>query len=332
MSKAKSHALPPFLRRACMFLLLVTLLGGGLLSTSQHTHAAAARATSFAATSQSDPVLFIHGIDSQSVTDCNGLWGTALDYMRGDGYNGPWTGDLRTIGYYNGDTNCTDNIQDDQYAFYCPLIYRPEDSGTNNEPIENLSCKLAWYIYLNYSRYGQNVGIVAFSMGGLITRYALAAVARGADEFPPNLIVHDVVTLGTPHGGVAYLGDQIACGGCVEGVEMIYTSYFITVLKEPFGQNPQGQDGTDWSLIGSQGDLIDPTWVTFTYMSAAHQYFYIRPAYGHNDYPYDTVEDIDAAMRVCMYCGPADMANSDDYRTERHSLNLIKAALSSNDY
>ena len=59
------------------------------------------------------------------------------------------------------------------------------------------------YVDSDYTNKGKPVDIVGHSMGGLIARVALLGSAQGWEGFPPKLNVDNVVTLSTPHQGVA---------------------------------------------------------------------------------------------------------------------------------
>ena len=85
-------------------------------------------------------------------------------------------------------------------------------------------------------------------MGGLMIRYALAK--QGVDDFP-WLKVEDVITLGSPGKALCSLFRP----GTTQGAELNSSSTLIKWLKD-WGMNPQGKGGTDWSAIGSHGDLI----------------------------------------------------------------------------
>ena len=74
-----------------------------------------------------------------------------------------------------------------------------DGKATNDRPIQDIAADLANYI----DAQGKPVDIVAHSMGGLITRVALLGSAQGWEGFPPKLDVNNVVTLSTPHRGVA---------------------------------------------------------------------------------------------------------------------------------
>ncbi|MBF9129635.1 hypothetical protein I0C86_11770 [Plantactinospora sp. S1510] len=198
------------------------------------------------------PVLFIHGFDGEHVDpgyDCNSYWGAAVSAMRG----WAWTGDLVTVGYYTGDTNCS---------------LRPSRGGRFTS-ILDLGKQLAETIYQRYSQNGVAVDVIAHSMGGLIIRSALTGVQERRDGYPPFIFVEDVVTLSTPHGTGSALATL--CGAVIlvkQCVEMASPALMLS-LKD----NPQGTHGTDWTVVGFEGDVIVPSRVA-TNMNARHKVIY----------------------------------------------------------
>lgn len=209
------------------------------------------------------PVYFVHGWNLNANTKCS-MWDTMMKSFRAWGLKGsanlsttaPGVVRFHTVGYYHGDQGCNTKIDvsgdhskvlGPQEPTSGPQPHR-EGSHTANTPIEHIAHHLAWSIYDSYSVLGRPVDVVAHSMGGLAIRYALAATARGVADFPPYLLVEDVVTLGTPHGGWrvrAAIGRQ--------NEQMIPGSSFLKSLTK-YGFNPQGRGGTDWTTVGSDDD------------------------------------------------------------------------------
>ncbi len=136
---------------------------------------------------------------------------------------------------------------------------------SNNTSIRHLSWHLANYIATNFTAKGIAVDVVAHSMGGLMIRYALTK--QGVDSFP-RLMVEDVVTLGSPHNGASFA----ALTGTTQGAEMEPNSSLIAWLTT-WGMHPKGSGGTDWTVIGSHGDLIVQEG-SATAMSAPHRWRY----------------------------------------------------------
>jgi len=217
--------------------------------------------TSGASTPAARPVYFIHGWNLNENTDCASTWGTMMQTFR------TWALDdhlalaqvpFHTVGYYHGDKNCNtpidasgdhSKVPGPQVALAGTQPHR-EGSHTINTPIEHLAYHLAWNIYNTYSSRGQPIDVVAHSMGGLLIRYALAATDRGVAGFPPYLLVEDVVTLGTPHGG-----SRAFAGPLIQVAEMKPGSSLLKSLEKR-GFNPQGMGGTDWTAVGSDDDTV----------------------------------------------------------------------------
>jgi pimeloyl-ACP methyl ester carboxylesterase len=212
------------------------------------------------------PVYFIHGWNLDANTDCAATWNTMAQRFRDWGLKGTTNlakvgkGQVafHTVGYYHGEKNCNTPINaNGDHSKVLPLPQAPvpgpqphrEGSHTANTPIEHLAHHLAWNIYDTYSSRNRPVDVVAHSMGGLIIRYAIAATQRRVADFPPYLLVEDVVTLGTPHGGSR--GHRFAPS--LQGAEMDPGSAFIKSLVK-YALNPQGRGGTDWTAAGSDDD------------------------------------------------------------------------------
>ena len=128
-------------------------------------------------------------------------------------------------------------------------------------------------------------------MGGLIVRYAVAATQRHEFDFPPYLLVEDVVTMGAPHGG---LRGTIPQDISAEVNEMTPGSKLLRYLQRN-AWNPQARDGTDWLTMGSAADdtvsagsaaaTADDRTPVSTYMGSAHKVWYTAAdKIKHGDY------------------------------------------------
>lgn len=255
---------------------------------------------------KSNPVLFIHGISSASSDDCT-RWNTAKSSLRGQG----WSGDLTSIQYYTNDTNCDTSLESE--AFHCTAYHDSGmDNGTSNEDLRHVSCKFAWYIWDHYTQYGRNVQIVAHSMGGLITRWALYVTTFERDFppaehiFPPYLLVRDIVTMGTPHHGAPNGYALLFCHDCLQGLQLETSSIVMQQLIDN-GQNPQGSMETDWTMIGSRCDIVNVVSSNDSEsMSGGHKILFQTPCYKHSDYMKDASNNIDAVAKRCDgVCGPS---------------------------
>jgi pimeloyl-ACP methyl ester carboxylesterase len=126
-----------------------------------------------------------------------------------------------------------------------------DGQASNERPIQDVARDLALYIHGTHTSRGQPVDIVAHSMGGLVTRVALLGSAQGWSGFPPKLDVDDVVTLSTPHRGVAAPGAH----DDRQWTQMAPGSGFMKRLHEPgSGLGDEWASGTEWSLVGSEED------------------------------------------------------------------------------
>ena len=231
------------------------------------------------------PVVFVHGYNPfGDGTSCT-MWDPMDSALRSWGFTGPKV----TVRYYKGDTNCTHALE--SYG----TNGRHYDPGTAYDRyvrLEHLGYRLAWMIYSQYSSKGITVDVVSHSMGGLITRYALAQVARRHADFPPYLYVEDSVTLGTPHAGTGW------ASWCwtTQCEQMRPGSSFVSWLAS-YAPNPQGSGGTDWTVVGAYDDEIVSETSAIS-MGAAHKVQYLESAdVAHSDYYNDTTDARTADVR-----------------------------------
>jgi hypothetical protein len=221
---------------------------------------------------RSKPVVYVHGYNPfGDGADCN-MWNTMDNTFRSWGL----TGQKVTVKYYFGDTNCTHNLQ--SYGTN-GRHYDPGTTWDRYVRLEHLGYRLAWMIYNQFSSRGITVDVVSHSMGGLITRYALAQTARRHADFPPYLYVEDSVTLGTPHAGTGW------ANWCwtTQCSQMRPGSSFVNWLAAN-APNPQGSGGTDWTAVGAYDDEIVSESSAVS-MSAAHKIQYLDSAnVYHSDY------------------------------------------------
>ena len=245
-------------------LALVACLGLGMAAPPLVAPAPAAAATiRYNADNRQIPLLLVHGYTDT----CKGAWnvsgtdhtGAALPQPNSDA----WTylhnsgfSNIKEIGYYNVESNCDENLVTDTGLTQCPSFGTSSaDYGTSNDRLDRLSCLLAWYIYSNYTQYGEPVNVLAHSMGGLLVRYALGATAAHAAYFPPVLWVNNAVTVATPHGGIGGPYHDAAVNNGVSGVQFEMMNQFntaYTFMSTIAGYDrPQGWSGTRWTVIGA---------------------------------------------------------------------------------
>lgn len=264
------------------------LRGAALLALAALAAALLALAAAASARATGETTLMVHGLDpiGRASADCRS-WQPMVDAFRRWGRRGP----SLTLAYYGRDVNCSRSI-DGHGSHHTHHGQSGHDRGshTANASIRHLGHHLAWFVYDRYSRSRRSVDLVGNSMGGLVIRYALHRVEEGAAGFPPRLLVDDVVTLGTPHGGalLAHL-----CPYALQCREMRPGSRLLAELAH-FARDPQALGGTDWTTIGSHGDRIVSERSAVD-MDARHRVLYrSRMGIGHGDYRRDTSTSLNA--------------------------------------
>lgn len=334
------------IRVAVCVLSILSILGGIYLSSSTGLLGVYASNTPPPAPTQG-PTLLIHGfamptayndvidqpsIDHRTSTDCKSYWSQTPSYLHTHTNT-----QVLTIGYYSDDV-CDINISTYTQKPYISCIALKHSGGTkdpanvNNEaPIKFLACEFAWYIHNTYTLNNQYVNIVAHSMGGLITRYAIYGTHAQLTYFPTSIYVHNVVDLETPNGGAAYsqefqfiyhafnlnLGIQWLSNYEHEVQEMVPGS---PLLQELFknAQSPQGTDGTHWTLLGMNhyttcNNTVDVVAAdSAVFMNGADLVVYETPCYhhlvkglpspGNLDMMNDSSNKRDAKAYSCLQC------------------------------
>jgi hypothetical protein len=206
-------------------------------------------------------VVFVHGFERGGSNGCDGTWGDMLTALRTTG----WTNTFVPSLYYADDTTCSAtnreplaNVRISDYGSHD--VFHPSGHVTRDgvivghstdARIGHLAYHWAWMVYERYTRDLHPIKAVGHSMGGLIIRSALKEVQAGNPDFPPRLVVEDVVTLGTPHSGAGFAN---ACALTHEQCrDLRPDSDFLNDLSDN-GQNPQGDGGTEWTAVGAHDD------------------------------------------------------------------------------
>lgn len=194
--------------------------------------------------SQTQPVLFVHGINlASNSTDCGADFDTMIGTMRSLGFSGP----MVRVGYYAGDVNCDASLRG-----FSP--YADGDSW------KRIAQAFSWYVYDTYTKNGKAVNAVGYSMGGLIIRGAIHGSQSGETGFSPPINVSQAATMGTPHHGSPY---AVACISAVQCASLRLGHPDITWLDGDC--YPQGSAGTLWTVIGSNDDAVVP-WQSALYL------------------------------------------------------------------
>jgi triacylglycerol esterase/lipase EstA (alpha/beta hydrolase family) len=182
-------------------------------------------------------ILLVHGFNASAVTgghiDCkDSTMKPWADGLRARGFT------VKTVAWYADDTNCDMAV---------PGIA----DNTVNTSLDQVARE---FTNLVANRFGSTpVGISAHSMGGLVVRRAIDGVEHHHSGFSDNIRVTDVVTSGTPHLGAAITSfcsnPLVTFNECVQATP---GSAFLGALAN----NPQTPGGTDWTLTGSECDLV----------------------------------------------------------------------------
>ncbi len=186
------------------------------------------------------PVIMVHGWSALGAgVNCQGSFGTLSSSLRSDGF----TGSMVTVGFYDSDSNCSTNLRDSTRV-----------TGISNSTAwKTLAKAFSWYVYDTYTSNGIAVDLVGHSMGGLITRGAVYGSQTGQSGFSPPLRVEDSVTLAAPHQGAAWYSYGCFWGQCSQ----LKPGASDIVWVNQNG-NPQGTQGTEWTVFGSTDDDTVP--------------------------------------------------------------------------
>ncbi|MDB4986871.1 MAG: hypothetical protein JWN04_2049 [Myxococcaceae bacterium] len=160
-------------------------------------------------------------------------------------------------------------------------------SASRETPIDEIGNAFAQYLVDNYR--GQTVDIVGHSMGGVITRWAIANSGLLVDAYGREIVdIEDVVTGGSPHGG-ARDGSWVTKNGLRQwnardmcnaqaffSARITHTKQCTQMLRDDAAPkfidrlNPPGAIppwSADWTLLGSTADeLVTPASATNAYV------------------------------------------------------------------
>lgn len=191
--------------------------------------------------------VFLHGFNGGT---CTQDWRELMLDMRAAG----WTGAFYVVKFLSSDSSCdlsgianAQNVSLFDYGSHSAVYGHNGSNHDNDTDIRHLAWHLANWVR-DYIPDDPPVDLVAHSMGGLIVRFALAKQSVGDW---PALDLEDVVTLGSPHGGVNFA----SWNGTLQGRQMEPESFLIHWLAD-HAANPQGTQGTEWSVMGSAGDFV----------------------------------------------------------------------------
>lgn len=255
------------------------------------------------------PVYFVHGYSNSAATDCAATWKEALDTYRAHG----WTdSQLWTFGYYSGDSGCKEEV-----------------TGGTERPIKDIAQDFAIQVWDQYSRFGVSVDAVGYSMGGLVIRAAITGVQRHDPGFPPYLYIEDVATLSTPHMGtpaISYLCNLASLSEQCKEMNTTNSSFFSWLTNGTQHLNPQSAQGTDWTLIGADDDLVSPAWSSIAVhstpwtMQVGHKVVYTKPQPSGVVIGHGTIVHLNSGTFSAIYCDYNDSSCSLMDRNSFHPL------------
>lgn len=243
---------------------------------------------------RSKPVLITHGRDNYNMDGYTNM----RNYLLNVGFS-----KVYRVGYYGGE--CNIEYAADHHGshgnWYGGSGEHSAHTGCNgvggaqvhdlDTDIRHIGYHFAVMVHDHFGANGVTVDAMGHSMGGLLMRYAIAKSGSGG-VWPPKLRIEDSVTMGTPHGGLGTSWCKLSPWSDVR--QMCSDSSFMTWLKN-YAQDPQGDGGTDWTLMGSDCDGW-VSWDRAVDMKAAHKLVYVDPCYGHSDYYTDVSTTNDATV------------------------------------
>lgn len=185
---------------------------------------------------QDRPVLLVHGWSATGGTSCASTFDRTISQLRDEGFTGPFV----KVGFYTGDTGCD-------------MTLRSWGDFDNGSSWKEVAKAFSSYVHATYTVHDIPVDVIGYSMGGNIARGAVQGSQAGEAGFSAPLRVEDAVTLGTPHDGAAWYSSLCLWGQCST---LKPGATDIDWLDA--NPNPQGIDGTEWTVVGSTGDAVTP--------------------------------------------------------------------------
>lgn len=196
------------------------------------------------------PVVFVSG--GETSVDCKAFWKPMQSRIRelrivADGKIQRFkTTPFVNVSTHAGDSNCEFNL-----------------GVGDDQGVEAHARALADWLKRTFGPTGESFDAVAAGTGGVVLRAALA--------LEPTLRLEDAVTLNAPHAGARF-------DGCARKVCSDLTTGSAFLGKLAGWANPQGANGTDWTVIGSAADKLVSA-ASALAMDAEHKTTYL------SDYP-----------------------------------------------
>jgi hypothetical protein len=252
------------------------------------------------------PVILLTGAEAGAPADCERVWSAFVRRLRDirltvEGEPATFGGKMITLTPYAADRGCDASLGLDADA-----------------SLHDAARRLSDWLRDRYGRDDEAVDVVAQGTSGVLVRYALGAAAgKRSGQWPEPLLLEDVVTLGAPHAGALDLARACRRRACAQldpgtpgGAE------FLERLGRPEFSSPEGEDGTDWSVIGSAGDeLVSAD--SAVAMGADHKTRYLSNELGHADLLRDTSGEHDASLAFSHGGRPEAVSNKGAHVVER---------------
>ena len=260
------------------------------------------------------PIIFVAGHETGSA-DCGKQFDKLISRLRamktviGSDKTAQFTGPFVKVSPYDGDRECK------------------SIGGGNGDDSAQSGRRLAKYIQENYTSKDPPVpvDIVGYGSGGVVIRQALGLTA--VDGVSP-LLVEDVVTVGTPHGGAP----GAFAAGCrnpiCQDVDTNLASGrgVVAKLKQPPFAHPVGVGGTDWSTIASKSDEIVKPESANGMEATDHKTTYLAGDLFHAKLLDDVSGERDAKIEYQHGAGPLVQWNKAPHVADRVGLELIFGA------
>ena len=187
-------------------------------------------------TAKDKPIILVHGYNFTGGTNSASNWSTVVSSLRTQGFTGP----IIRVSYYGADSNCDVNLH--SYG-----------SFGDRDSWKAMAKALSNYVYSQFTAKGIAVDLMGHSMGGLIIRGAVYGSAKAVSGFSKPIDVEDAVTLAAPHKGAAWYSHLCLWGQCSS---LKPGASDLNWLNQ--NGNPQGRNGTDWTVTGSSADDTVP--------------------------------------------------------------------------
>ncbi len=210
---------------------------------SEPTHSATVPLSTTA--SSGTYVILVHGYNpgDTSGTPSTGTWTCGVSFesqLVSAGYT------VGVVSYYGEFTIAFSN----GYAYSNSSFF-----GTSNTPIQNIGSQLGIAMSKIFTSGTTSVDIVAHSMGGLVTLYALE------HYYDPHIALRNVIFIATPFGGspFASVAQFLGLSGVVgcEANQMVSGSSFLTGLQNNLGNAYSNYPGFIWTVFAGN---YDPWW------------------------------------------------------------------------